>query len=376
MRIALFDEEHFETLYPLIRLFDFNNNHLIIFTNDQCYAQLRFLLGTDARRYEWVLHREASKRSFIRTIYAVTKKSGVDLLVLNTVSDNFIFYALMVRRLKDIRIVLTLHDINTHFTHQWKWSLRRALRNVGKKLLVSAVREFNVIALQMKKYLETKLPVHKAVHVLPGAVFEEQHLHLSAYSLPLNVVVPGSVDEKRRDYEIVFRLLDEVNALHLPVEVTFLGGAYGSYGEQVITRAKQYAESFSNLKFYFSGLVPQEEFEKVLSHAHLIFTPTRVHTVVVDDVPETYGTSKSSGNMFDVVKHALPFIAPSSLTVDPYLEESCLRYDTLEDIVHHLQLLIRDRSAWIQLRQKALDASRQYTVEAVRERNSGLISVP
>ena len=111
-----------------------------------------------------------------------------------------------------------------------------------------------------------------------------------------------------------------------------------------------------------------------LSQTHLIFTPTRVHTVIVDGVEETYGTSKSSGNVFDVVRHALPFIAPASLAVEPNLEESCLRYETLEDIIRHLQHLVQDPSAWDQLRQKALAASRHYTVEAVRKRDSGLIS--
>ncbi|MEI9807412.1 MAG: hypothetical protein WDO16_05755 [Bacteroidota bacterium] len=41
--------------------------------------------------------------------------------------------------------------------------------------------------------------------------------------------------------------------------------------------------------------------------AHFVFIPSVIATKICGDIPETYGISKSSGNMFDVIKHAKPF---------------------------------------------------------------------
>jgi hypothetical protein len=91
-----------------------------------------------------------------------------------------------------------------------------------------------------------------------------------------------------------------------------------------------------------------------------------------DDIPETYGVTKSSGTLFDVVKHAKPFIIPRELITDPFLQASAHRYDTVEDILEFLQQLIRNPALLRLMQQKALAASENYTIEKVRLRNPTL----
>ena len=44
MNIGIFETEHFEGAYPLIKLFDNGGNRVTIFTNSHCFRQFRYLL--------------------------------------------------------------------------------------------------------------------------------------------------------------------------------------------------------------------------------------------------------------------------------------------------------------------------------------------
>src|SRR5688500_18218117 len=132
MRVAIFEIEHFEVAYPLVKLFDNDDNEITIFTNAGCYRQFQYLFKERLTKYHWVILQPGdSKDTFIWRMYSETKKRNIELLYLNTVSDNFIFYALVVFFLKGKRIILTLHDVNTFFHHKFKFSLRRWVRITG-----------------------------------------------------------------------------------------------------------------------------------------------------------------------------------------------------------------------------------------------------
>ena len=62
MKIGIFETEHFEGAYPVIRLFDTPENELTIFTDIKTHRRFRDLLNSDADRYRWVIDNEADNR--------------------------------------------------------------------------------------------------------------------------------------------------------------------------------------------------------------------------------------------------------------------------------------------------------------------------
>ncbi len=95
--------------------------------------------------------------------------------------------------------------------------------------------------------------------------------------------------------------------------------------------------------------------------------------MIADDIPETYGLSMSSGNLFDVIKHAKPFIVPTSLRVDPFLEKKCAGAIQVSRNLARTLFAIQE-NGYQQLQAEALLASRHYTIEALRQRNAGLFN--
>lgn len=375
MNIAIFETEHFEMIYPLVQLFDPEKNNIVIFTNIECYQQLPDTFNERMNQCQWVVTgTNERKYQFIYRIYKEVKLRNIKWLILNTVSNNFIFYALLALLLKKVRIIAGIHDINTFFRYKPALSIRRLVRHVGKRCLIHIVQEFNVISLTMAGHLKDKLPVYKKVHCLPGSIFKEATLRNEALPLPglLHLVVPGTIDGRRRNYDIIFDLLDQANRIPLPVFIVLLGSPYQDYGKDVIERCKQYAATKNNLKFYESGVIDQSVFNRELNKAHMVFIPCVIDTVIFDGIPEVYGLSKCSGNLFDVVRHAKPFIIPSRLQIDPFLKDSCIRYNNVEDIIKQLCELYISPVKYGQMQNEAFNASGHYTIEKIRARNPDL----
>src|SRR6185369_13910657 len=116
MKVAIFETEHFEAAYPLVRLFDNGHHEITVFSYPYAKRQLEYMLKDSKDRYHWITKEDNQSRvSFIRTIYREVKKRKIELLYLNTVSDSFQAYAFLVKRLRDIRVILTVHAINSFF---------------------------------------------------------------------------------------------------------------------------------------------------------------------------------------------------------------------------------------------------------------------
>ena len=368
-KVAIFETTHFEGSYPVIRLFDYQDNLLTIFTNAYCYRQFSFLLGSEISRYQWVLQ-EANEplRKFIDRASEKVRSDQTDLFYINTVDNNHLFFASALATLKTTRTILTLHDINTHFYFKYRWNLRRLVRITGKKRLIRVVKEFNVVAQTMVPYLSGISGNRKPVHCVPGAFFDPSRYVPPPSSLsPFEVVIPGSIDARRRNYEVVLELAQACKLLQWPVHFTLLGGAQDEYGRSILEKCG----SYNNIKTYIGEVVDQPEFDRVMNASHLVFVPSVLHTVISDVIEETYGLTKSSGNMFDIIKHARPFLAPSGLQLDPVLESSCIRYSSLEQITAQLRKLIAN-GGYDQWQRQAYENSMSYTLEAIRSRNPAL----
>jgi hypothetical protein len=126
------------------------------------------------------------------------------------------------------------------------------------------------------------------------------------------------------------------------------------------------------LHFYDEKTVDQDEFDRVLEQSHFIWNPSVLNTVLEDGVEETYGKSISSGNLFDVIRNAKPFIIPAELNIDHPLEQSCFRYNSETEIAAFLANFFRGGEDYSQLAQRAITASLAFTAQNVRERNKDL----
>jgi hypothetical protein len=303
-------------------------------------------------RYEWVVQQnQVSTRDFVKTIYHSCKKNNIELLFLNTVSNNFIFYALLAKRLHTTKVIVTLHDANSFLRSSVSLNFRRSVRHVGKKLLAHYAYAYSTVAETVLKHMKTEMGVKKKVYCIPGAVYELKLQKIKSFSSgdSLNIVVPGSIDDLRRDYDFVFSLLNKINELHLPVHIILLGTAHGDYGNTIIQKCKEYSSIHNNLSYYNGKIVYQDEFDRQLDDCHFIFIPSVIKTTIADNIEETYGLTKSSGNIFDAIKHGKPLIIPAGLSINSDLKSGVKKYTGLDELVEFLKLMVTQNENYYRL---------------------------
>ena len=375
MQIAVFETVHFECAYPVIKLFNNGKNRITIFTYEDSYRQFQYLFMDTISNYTWVVKEPTeSKIQFIRRMYKHSANNKFDILYLNTISDNHLVYALMILFLKRTRIILTLHDINSHFSLRSNVGWRGWVRYIGKRALLKIVNEFNVISSTMVEYLKNRVPADKKVHNVPGSVYEEDKRPTSKQVLnSIKTVIPGTIDNRRRDYYLAFDLLHEIDQKNLPVSIVLLGGM-SEYGKDIFEKCRQYVSKTSNLIFFQTDTVDQPIFDREMDDCHFIWVPSIINTVLSDGITETYGLSISSGTLFDVIKHAKPFIVPRELSVPAELDSSCFKYESKDQIVPFLQSFLASPERYSAWAENAIQNSRFYTIQNIRNKNSSLFS--
>ena len=373
MKIAIFETYHFEVAHTLISLFDNAGNEITIFVYPEAYRQLLFILQDKADKYNWVVRKkDETNRGFIRRMFRYTKEQSFDLLYFNTIGDNFIIYAFHLRKLKNIPAVLTLHDINGHFQYKFSFSIVRVVRYIGKRLLIKRFQSFNVLAESMVPYLGEKLPQGKKVLSIPGNYFLPANIppaKLETGDL-IKIVIPGSVDERRRDYSIVEGLLESASHQNIAIEICLLGAFRAGYSENTLRFCLNYLRYKTNLKIFEQEIVDQPEFDKHIQESHFILMPVQPALSIADGIVEEYGKSICSGNIGDVIKHAKPFFVPHSMPLDDALQDSAIHYDSFIDILSVIKQL--NPSVYFDMQKKAWMSSLYYTKENIISRNTAI----
>jgi len=373
MNIAVFETEHFEGAFPVIKLFDRPGNDITVYTSPETYKRFADLFGENAGRYNWKLLPTGGKFRFFYSLYKNLRKHKPGIFYINTISHNHLLYAFILSLVRPERIVLTVHDINCLFESRPAWNFRKTIIHCGKKWLINQVDEFNVVADTMTGYLQTKVK-QKKTHTVPGAVFENRSSPQPVGDV-LRIVVPGSLDKRRRDYEQVFEMAALADKEKLQLVIVLLGGYPDEYGKAILGRAVNFQSDFCKIVFYDVPIVDQGEFDRQMDNAHFVFIPSVVNTQICGDIPEIYGITKSSGNIFDVIKHAKPFIVPAALTVPPALESSCFKYKTVTDVIVFCKSFILSPADYENWQRLALENSKNYTIEQIREKNASLFNL-
>lgn len=375
MKIAIFETGHFEAVYPVIRYFDKPGHQLLIITKNATLEHLRYLLKEEeTAHFSWhIINDTQGRLLFFKELERALDEFDPNLIWFNTISSNHFFFARLCGKFsKRSRIILTVHDINCLFKPQWEWNIRSIIQYAGKKALRNSVSAFNVISSTLIPYLKPLLRPGLAIHTISGSIFEKKNRPL-AWEMPLRLCVPGSLDSGRRNYEEVFALLSLLEQAGIQAEINLLGGHHSlDDAFRIINRAKNYNGRVARILIHEQEVIDQETYEEMLAKAHFIFLPSVINTRICGRTKEIYGITKSSGVVYDAVRHARPLIIPAALAVDNEIESSCLKYHEISQVRELLQKFITNPQEYEVLCKRSLDNSQAYTIESIRRKNPGL----
>jgi hypothetical protein len=231
------------------------------------------------------------------------KAKKYDLIIVGTIHRYFNTFQTIAEKYNTAFIV---HNIN--FTTLSKFNL---FKNIFKEDTIYRVK------LWWKEGLFTTSKTYKkakALLVLDEAFRPEKYQFLPLFytkdfenqsDQKLNIVIPGGVSQKRRDYKRVVSKIKELDnsfkkeeATEKLIEFIFLGKAKGLELKEIIDLEKSL--QYINIQ-YFSERVSSEDFEQWMQKADVLWCPIQQETEFFSQ-KEIYGKTKMTGNLGDAIK--------------------------------------------------------------------------
>ncbi|NIF06962.1 hypothetical protein F3J23_16080 [Chryseobacterium sp. Tr-659] len=237
-------------------------------------------------------------------IFDQLKDKGYELVIIGTVHRYFNTFSAITKK---YNTAIISHNLN--FTKASKLDL---MKSFFKGDVIFRLK------LWLKEGLFYKTKVYqksKALLVLDETMISERQQFLPLFYTKefdksenefLTVVIPGGVSQKRRDYDSVFRIIQDINT-DRKYEFVFLGKAKDHELKQLENLSKELA---ANIRItYFSERVSTENFEKWMRKADILWCPIQQETEFFS-MKEVYGVTKVTGNFGDAVTYGKLAVFP------------------------------------------------------------------
>ncbi|MFN9709910.1 MAG: hypothetical protein ACK55K_00695 [Bacteroidota bacterium] len=371
MNVGIYELEHFESVYPLIRLYDERSNVIFLFVSPLVYNALYPKLTDSSADIKWVVKSDNQRiRSFLFKIFFQSKKIKLDKIFLHTVSNNHIFFVFFILLWSDPKkIYITIHEVRDFLFPRLSFNPKKIIYYLGKRMLYFISHHFVTISESTHNFLKKTIRNNISTYWIPGGIFEEKFYHMPDNpSSCIRLVVPGSLDYNRRNYNDVFDFLLKAKEVNLPVEVYLLGGYLDKEGYSIIQKCQALSIDYPHLFFYDCEFISFDLFEEIMHKAHFIWAPSASYTMSINGVEEIYGISKVSGNIFDAIRYARPIIIPDTLNIDSFQHLSAFKYKNVNDIVSLLMDIVHEPNSYKIWVDKSLEVSGYYTIKNLRIR--------
>jgi hypothetical protein len=199
----------------------------------------------------------------------------------------------------------------------------------------------------MVDHFSQKMPEAKAVFIPSRFYRQDRPSDRSERSggSSFILVIPGSVDPNRRDYEAVIEIVARYCVRALPsspvLELVILGNADTAYGAGIRSRLQE-LESASFKVCFYSGYIPEALYEQRLREADLVWSPLNVHKKSIRHSPETYGLSTASGLTADLLLTSAPAMVPSDFLIPEPFRAALIPYRSPEEWLRCFEKMLGD----------------------------------
>lgn len=234
------------------------------------------------------------------------KNKAYDLVIIGTLHRYFNTFQVITQKYNTAVIV---HNLN--FTHT---SGLRLVKNIFKADIIYRLKLWWKEGLfnASKIYQETK-----NVLVLDEALSSERFRFLPIFytqnferseNQNFVVVIPGGVSQKRRDYDHIFNIIQNLKTDE-KYEFIFLGKAKDHELKKLEKIAIQLPSNVDVT--YFSERVSQKDFDFWMRKANVLWCPIQPETEFFSQ-KEIYGNSKMTGNLGDAIKYGKLAVFPEN----------------------------------------------------------------
>jgi hypothetical protein len=209
-----------------------------------------------------------------------------------------------------IKKINTPYSIVVHNINSWlqfgKLNLKNILRYFVKKYIINNPKHLIVLNKNLKKTLSEK--VSKQILVIPFK------MPVTTVSKIQNekpvIVIPGTVDQTKRDYKNILKLFNKINFNYSLVLL-------GKIKDPAILGLLKENRNI----IWFEKYISQDIFDQYMKSCNLLLAPTIKEYTWGSSSTEVYGITKASGAEFDCLKYKKQLLINDFYRIDDYLKE-------------------------------------------------------
>ncbi len=346
MRIAVIEiDYHSEVLRNFIEVFANSEFRLQIFTTKKIWFQTG--LTADSLNIEVFT---VQKRSEIPTFFRnhETKINDNDLVIFNTLAS---FYRFFTNFPFAIPVLVRIHNVNSYFqplkhlqlATNWDevvydfrhifWKTIGQLDIYHRSKFVKTVTAFLFPSEQMAIHARSGglVQANRVIEEPFPQTYSQKIVREGAVSDSIVICVAGTVERKRRDYDLLVRVFKKsAPQFKVQVNLVLLGILKGDYGKRI----EKDFQNISTEKFQvttFTEYVSNSEFDEYMRASKFLIFPIRINTRY-QIYSETYGKSKISGAELDIIKYQKRAIIPDDYQISKDLEFAANSYKNEDDL--------------------------------------------
>ncbi|MBN2406670.1 MAG: hypothetical protein JXJ19_03135 [Elusimicrobia bacterium] len=371
-------------LLEMCRVIKTDKTSVTVFTIDRIYEQAREILGEERHSFEWiVMGKDEKKKDFMKRAERICSER-IDLLNIRSLDKDLVYWffwpkcrlllwvpqgifylmpmrllgnalraAVRTRRLGDIRTILSYVLI--------------AMRTW---IFVRQSEALYTIDSGVQKWLAENTGYRKKIYALSHAAFEGR---LDGLSGRIKFVVPGMIQDIRRDYLLVLRVFEKyLSEYKNEVELCLLGRPVGEYGEKVVSFCEELKSRGYSITYYSAYLSPGQ-FDEAFRRADVIISPMHMYCGARGK-REIYSYSGPAGLVSDTIKYGKPAIVPGWYNIQDEFITSYLSYEDEKGLADVLKSLVIDRQRLENLKKEAVNNSRiSYSLEILRGKSDAMV---
>ncbi len=350
MKLLIYETTHHETLPAILDLSETYFETVSVFLKENTYLNL---CSSGNPGYKWPnanffcqSHTEAN-RGFIKRAISFFSNNNYTHFHISTLDNNMLYFAYHLSKIKNIHLSLSVQAINEYSAYKYK-TIRDISETAAKFFFHKQIKHYRVFFPLMENMLEQKMPGTTAVFI-PSRFFTGQLNDKK--DLPVfRIVIPGSVDPNRRDYEFVLKFVKDFISRIIeikPVELIILGSCNTGYGLKFMNQLSALARPGFTIKSY-DGYIPQSEYESQLSQAEIIWSPVCIDTLGIRGTREIYGKSTATGLTADLLFNTNPALVPDGFMIPEHYQDALISYSSPDGLANWIIRFMREGTNDIQ----------------------------
>jgi hypothetical protein len=332
IKIAIIElASHFEVARAYAKMALANGYSVLMVVNESNHSQLKSLFDV-ADKIEWMVGPDDVMGNFLSTCKSAIDQCNLVICCTPEQKNGTVI-------LKEWLAIsyLVVHDVNNYFdivkNINTSGGIRQYLR-IAKFYFTGyfskrqkALQTFDgviVPSIHMKSYADAKTAV-KQIITLP--FLYNEHLPVIHNHDTTNIVIPGTVNQRSRNYDFVHEVMCRMDAdgFDCPVSLTLLGQCKGQKAQ--VIRQKFLSMNFQWLQVTtFEEAVSQSTYDKLMLEADFYLLPLqrRWQYGIVNEIG---GTTCLSGNIGDMVRYGMPILLPIEYQLQDLLLPLVTHYD-------------------------------------------------